>query len=335
MSGLFYVGLATLAIGVLIFFAVRSQNGGLAGILLSGVFSWLLFEGTWTLIRAINDARVTVAAQHRIAGGCLGAILLCGIGGFWVVFGSQIILGVVFGGIVTFINHRGMLANWSQALSQGSAPAAGSGGQSTPVVNWSGLIGLTPIPSPERSVPLSQHTWAKLLAGLLGLLVGFVFFGFGAFRFLESSTVLGDVGCTHPCGMMRGVWMQVMRDSQGEVVTRIDSTTVQLRMRFWDDVPGDQTISRTDFALKNALATFEQVSGRPGCDAWSPRKIRIDGNINDLTLCFTISQADNVDLNHLYLVWSPRPDWVAEIPLCKVLSAACEIVLATPSPSPR
>lgn len=116
VSFIFPVGLASLVIGVLIFFAVRSLDGGLAGILLSSVFSWLLFEGSWAVIRGINDARVTVAAQHRIAGGCLGAILLCGLGGFLLVFGGQVVLGVVIGAIATLINHRGTVLYLSQLL---------------------------------------------------------------------------------------------------------------------------------------------------------------------------------------------------------------------------
>jgi hypothetical protein len=129
-----------------------------------------------------------------------------------------------------------------------------------------------------------------------------------------------------------------MPDSHGDVVTRVDPTTVRLQVRFWDDTPGDKTISRGDFTLKNSEATFLPFTGRSGCDAWPPQTIRIDGSVSNLTLCFTVLQADNVDLRQLFLVWSRSGD-VAEISLGKTCPSGSTEINITPSPlespSPR
>ena len=313
--GLFLqVGLATLATGVLIFFAARTQGGGLYGIVLFSLLSWPFFEGGWAILGGIAKVRARVEPRHRVAGGCLGAVLFCSGLLFVQCLGWQALLGIAVGGVLTAVNQRGSFVNWPRLLGLATTSP--------------------PADSTEPAIPPRLHPWAKAGAGLLAALVGFVFAGFGTFRFLETNSVYTDSGCTHPCALVHGLWVQVMPDPEGSVVTRVDPSTVRLSLRFWDDAPGDKTIRPSDFALKTSETTYEQLVGSPGCDAWTPRTIGIDGVVSGLALCFTVPQA--VDLSQLVLDWTP-PGGAAEIWLGQVhQSGGFEIgVNATPSsPSP-
>ena len=287
----FHACLIALAIGVLAFFAARSQGGGVFGIVLLSLLSWPLFEGAWALLRGIADVRARLEPQHQVAAGCLGLILLCGGGGFLQCFGWQAILGVVVGAGLTAVNQRGSLVNWSQ------------------------LLGLAPMSPPAQdntgpAAPPRLHPWAKVGAGLLALLVGLVFAGLGTFRALEANSVYTDYGCTHPCALVNGLWVQVVPDSGGNVVSRVDPSTVRLSFRFWDDAPGNKTIRPSDFALKTSETSYQPLARSAACDAWTSRTIGIDGTVSGLRLCFAVPQA--VGASQLILVWT-QPGGTAEI----------------------
>ena len=302
---LFRVGVFGLAVGLLAFLAARMVGGGWAGIVLLSLVSWPLFEAAWATLRGLAHAERRVGPQHPIVGGCLGLILLCGGGGFLVCFGSQVIIGLLAGAALTVVNQRNSYVDFPQ------------------------LLGLAPTPS-SVSRPLDQTSrallpFAKIGAGLIALAVGLVFLGFGTYRYLEANSIYTDYGCTHPCALVHGLWVQVVPDPGGNEVTRVDPSTVRLSLRFWDDAPGDKTIRPSDFTLKTSETSYQRVVGSAACDAWTPRTIAIDGNVSGLTLCFTVPAA--VDSSRLMLDWTP-PGGTAEIWLGQVHESGSTFVSA-------
>jgi hypothetical protein len=278
------VGITALAIGALIYFAARSSSGGLAGILLTGLISWFAFECAMSVVRVFWRVRARINPQHASLGSCFGTIAVCGAGGLVLLFGYQLILGVLLGALAAFLTHRTALPTLSQ------------------------LAGLDPIPErPGSGAPFlsrfqSRRTAAAL--GLVGILAGVLLAGLGTVRVLEGYSVATDYLCTHPCGMVGGLWVQVMPDSRRAVVTRLDPLAVQLRVRFREDVPGDKSVSRSDFALVTPPVTYPHLTDRQGCDPWPSKIFHIDDTTGDLALCFAIPLSDSVDFAKLVLEWT-------------------------------
>ena len=220
----------------------------------------------------------------RDPGQLLGAVSVCGVGGLVLIFGYQLILGVLLGALAAFLTHRTALPTLSQ------------------------LAGLDPIPDRPGSAPpvlsLLQSRRAAAALGLVGTLAGLLLAGLGTARVLEGYSVATDYLCTHPCGMVGGLWVQVMPDAQRAVVSRLDTLAVQLRLRFRDDVPGDKLVSRSDFALVTPPLRYPHLTDRQGCEPWPSQVFHIDDSTGDLGLCFAIQQSSNVDFAQLVLEWT-------------------------------
>jgi hypothetical protein len=286
------IGAAGLVIGVLIFFAARSAGGGLAGIFLGAILAWFAFAAALLPVRAIWRARQEVNSSHAILGGCLTLLTVCGVGGLWVLFGSQLLIGALLGGGLAFLTQR------------------------TGLITLPRLIGLDVMPMPSGTaatvqMPATQHVWLMAVVGLVCLLAGYVFAGLGSVRTLESYSFLTDIGCTHPCGMVHGLWVQVMPDSQGNFVARLDAGAVRLRVRFWNDEVGDRLASRDDFTVTNRTdfymrgpSIYYPVTDRPGCDAWPARTLHLDDSTGTMALCFDVTGSDNASPDRLVLEWA-------------------------------
>ena len=82
VNAVLYVGVAGLFIGVLISFAARSFGGGLAGSLILALIAWPFLEAVWSAARALGRLYVRVTPRHQTIGGCIGLILICGVGGY-------------------------------------------------------------------------------------------------------------------------------------------------------------------------------------------------------------------------------------------------------------
>jgi hypothetical protein len=156
-----------------------------------------------------------------------------------------------------------------------------------------------------------QQVWLMAVVGLVCLMAGYVFAGLGAVRTLESYAYLTDIGCTHPCGMVHGLWVQVMPDSQGNFVARLDEGAARLRVRFWNDEVGDRVASRDDFTVTNRIdfamtgpSIYYPVTDRPGCDAWPARTLHLDDSTGTLALCFAVTGSDNSSPDKLVLEWA-------------------------------
>ena len=160
------VGIATLAIGTLIYFASRSVGGGLAGVVLSTVFSWLVFDLALSVVRGIWHVRTRVEPRHAILGGCLTAMAACCGGGLLLFFGYQLILGLILGGIASLVTNRTQLPTLAQ------------------------LAGLDVMPTTAGGPSISQflpRPVAALLA-LICVLAGGVLAGLGTVRSVENVT---------------------------------------------------------------------------------------------------------------------------------------------------
>jgi hypothetical protein len=286
------VGAAGLVIGLLIFFAARSAGGGLAGILLGALLAWFAFEVAFLPVRGIWRASRRITPRHASIGGCLGVLTLCGVGGLWFLFGTQLLIGVALGAGLAILNRRVGLLTLPR------------------------LIGLDIMPAPSGTaapvqMPLTQHVWLMAMVGLACLMAGYVFAGLGAVRTLESYAYLTDIGCVHPCGMVHGLWVQVMPDSQGNFVARLDTGAVRLRVRFWNDEVGDRVASRDDFTVTNRTdfnmvgpSIYYPVTDRPGCDAWPARTLHLDDSTGTMAICFDVTGSDNASPDKLVLEWA-------------------------------
>jgi len=272
-------------IGLLIYFAGRSAGGGLAGILLGALLAWFAFEMALLPVRGIWRARQRVRPRHATIGGCLTALTVCGVGGLWVLFGWQLLLGVLLGVGLAILTRR------------------------VGVLTLPRLIGLDIMPAPAGTAtpvqaPAREHVWSMAVVGLVCLVAGFVFAGLGAARSLESYSFVTDLGCTHPCGMVHGLWVQVIPDSQGNVVTRLDTGAVRLSARFWDDVLGEKVANRDDFTVTNRPSIYYPVTDRPGCNAWPARTLHLDDNTATVAFCFDLPQSQDVGPDQLVLEWT-------------------------------
>jgi hypothetical protein len=103
--------------------------------------------------------------------------------------------------------------------------------------------------------------------------------------------------------MVHGLWVQVMPDSQGNVLARLDPGAVRLRVRFWDDVVGDRVASSSDFIVTDRPSIYYPLTDRPGCDAWPARTLHLDDNTVTMALCFAVTGSDNLSPDQLVLEW--------------------------------
>ena len=305
------VGVVALAIGLLIYLASRSSGGGVAGILLSAMLAWFAFELALSVVGGIWRMRKRVQGRHTILGGCLTGLAACGVGGLLLFFGYQVLLGIILGGLAVLITHRTALPTLAQ------------------------LAGLEPMPDDGApSTPLLLSRRAAAVGALACLLAGLAFAGLGTFRVLEDYSFATDIWCTHPCGMMHGLWVQVLPDPQGAFVARLDAQAVQLRVHFWNDVAGDRVADRSAFTLTIPPLIYPPLTDRPGCDPWPPRILHLDDRTGDLALCFAVPQSDNVDFGQLVLNWS-QVGGTAPILLRKQPRSGMAIAInVTPTPSP-
>jgi hypothetical protein len=206
------------------------------------------------------------------------------VGGLWFLFGTQLLIGVALGAGLAILNSRVGLLTLPR------------------------LIGLDIMPAPAGTapvqMPLTQHVWLMAVVGLVCLVAGFFFAGLGTVRTLESYSYLTDIGCAHPCGMVHGLWVQVMPDSQGNFVARLDPGAVRLRVRFWNDEVGARVASRSDFTVTNRPSIYYPATDRPGCDAWPARTLHLDDNTGTMSLCFAVTGSDNGSPDQLVLEWA-------------------------------
>ena len=277
-------GALGLVIGLLIYFAARSAGGGLPGIFLSALLTWFAFEVAFLPVRGIWRARQHVKARHATLAGCLTLITVCGVGGLWVLFGTQLLIGVLLGGGFAVVNRR------------------------VGLITLPRLIGLEILPAPVGTaapvqMPLTEHVWSLAVVGLVCLVAGFVFGGLGAVRSLESYSFLTDMGCAHPCGMVHGLWVQVVPDTHGNIVARLDTGAVRLHVRFWNDEVGDRVATPSDFTVTDRPSIYYPVTDRPGCEAWPARTLHLDDNTGTMALCFAVTGSDNLSPDQLVLEW--------------------------------
>jgi hypothetical protein len=293
-------GITVLVIGLLILLSSRSVGGGVAGILLSGTLSWFAFELAQSVVRDIWRVRTRVEPHHTILGGCLTAIAACGAGGLLLFFGHQLVVGVILGVVASVVTHQTRLPTLAQVTGLDPTPDTAGG------------------PSFSKLLPRSVAATVALLC----MLAGIVFAGLGTVRGLEAYSQATDLRCAHPCGMVNGLWVQVLPNSQGDFVYRRDPATVGLQVRVWDDVAGDKLVSRAAFTLTYPPVTYEQSTSSQGCDAWPSRTLHLDDTTGTLTLCFAAPQSQIGDIDQLVLEWAPeggkvpillgkkaRPDW--------------------------
>jgi len=264
------LGVSALVLGGLMYLASRGMGGVWPGILVSGVFSWFGFQLVLSFVRGVGRLETRVQPRHAILAGCLSLVAACGALGLLVSFGQQLIIGVILAG------------------------AAVVGARLTKTQ----LGGLEP------TLPQALRPTA-VVVGVLFLLAGVALGGLGAFRMMEAGTYAVDAGCQHPCAMVKGLWVQVLPNSDGDFVARLDPTAVHVRLRFWDEVAGDRVASPLVFTVSNPPAVYQSVADRQGCEPWGSRVLHNGDRTQDLSLCFAVSQSQEADLSQLVLEW-PR-----------------------------
>jgi hypothetical protein len=282
------IGIWVLALGGLVYFAARSTGGGVAGIVLSSLLWWGVFEFAILPVRATWAEGQRLTARHATLGGCLTLISMCGGAGIFFLFGPSLILGLIIGPLVAVLSHRGDVITGVRSLG--------------------GMVGLpagAPLESPPFQLPAPR--WALAVVGLVAFLAGLTFMGLGTLRSIE---VYGDVTdfCAHPCGMIHGAWVDVVPGSDGAAVKRLDSGVVSLLVRFHNDVAEARTVSRDDFTLELPPAMFPLVTEHTACPAWTPQTLHIDQATPNLALCFAVPQSGNVALEKLILDWRQPGD---------------------------
>ena len=265
------IGIWVLALGVLVFLAARSTGGGVAGIILSSLLWWGVFEFAILPVRAAWSEGRRLTPRHATLGGCLTLIAVCGGGGIFLLFGPSLILGLIIGPLVAVLSHRG-------AQTSASPPFQ--------------------LPGPR---------WALAVVGLVAMLAGLTFMTLGTIRSLEVYGTVSDL-CPHPCGMVQGMWLDVVPDAGGAPVTRLDSAIVRLQVRFHNDVAEARSVGRNDFKLELPPSAYPALTEPPACPAWAPQTLHIDEATGILALCFAVPQASNVDLEKLILDWTQRGD---------------------------
>ena len=280
------IGIWVLALGVLVYLASRSTGGGVAGIILSALLWWGVFEFAILPVRATWSEGRRLTPQHATLGGCLTLISMCGGAGIFFLFGPSLIIGMIIGPFVSILSHRN---------------------NTIPIARLLGLEAFLPPapPAPQPASPpfqLPGPRWALAVVGLVALLGGVTFMGLGVLRAVEVYGTVADF-CTHPCGMVHGVWVDVVPGPSGAAVARVDSGAVRLEVRFHNDVAEARTVGRDDLTLEIPPTTYPPVTDRPACPAWIPQTLRIDQATADLALCFAVPQAGTADLGQIFLDW--------------------------------
>ena len=296
-----------LAIGVLIYFAARSPNGGVAGILLSGLLSWIAFITAFNVALGMWRASRWIEERHLILGGCLVTVAVCAIGGFLLIFGDQLLLGVIIGGVTAILNKTAQRVTWQQLF----------GIEPTP----------TPAPDAAATTTTPRSVWvvplpvtAAIAIALVCVVAGLVFAGLGTIRVLEASSNLVDFECSPPCALVSSLWVQVIPFANGQVVAQPDATTIEVLVSFSDDAPGDRVARAADFSLTGQGSTYPHSSNRSGCDLWVIH-LHIDEKTGGHALCFSIPAGANLNPDQLTLEWNVYGG-PGLIPLCKT-KAAC------------
>jgi hypothetical protein len=252
------VGVTVLAIGVLMYFATRSAGGGIAGILLSALVSWIGFAAALRVVRGLWRESQRIKARHAILGGCVTGVALCALGGFLLLFGSQLLVGIIAGGFAAIFQDRAGSVSWRQVagLDPNVAPAADPAATPAPsVAVWAGPLGVA---------------GAAVLA-LVCVLVGMFFVGLATIRAAEGVGNFTDYFCSRPCAVVHGLWVHVIPDSDGRLVALADSATIELRVTFSEDLPSDPVATAAAFALTAGPSTYQQSLNRPECALWQVR----------------------------------------------------------------
>lgn len=295
------VGVTVLAVGVLMYFATRSAGGGIAGILLSALVSWIAFSAAFRVVRGLWRESQRIKARHAILGGCVTAIALCALGGFLLVFGSQLLFGIIVGGAVAIFQDRGGSVSWRQlvGLDPNVAPAADPAASAAPPVTvWAGPVAVA----------------AAAAVALVCVVVGILFAGLGTIRALEGSGNFTDFYCSRPCAVVKGLWVHVIPDTDGQLVARPDPATIEVRVTFSEDLASDPVTTAADFTLVSAASTYPRSLSRPECASWQVR-LHMDQKTGVYTVCFSIPPGVSVDPDKLVLNWTPFFEETAEIPL--------------------
>ena len=305
-----------LAIGVLIYFAARSPNGGVAGILLSGLLSWIAFITAFNVALGIWRASRWIEERHLILGGCLVTVAVCAIGGFLLVFGSQLLWGVIIGGITAILNKTAAQVTWQQLFGIDPTPTPAldpSATTTTPRSVWVGPLPMT----------------AAIAVALVSVVAGLIFAGLGTIRVLEASSNLVDFECAPPCALLNSVWVHVIPYADGQVVAQLDATTVEVRVSFSDDAPGDRVARAADFSLTSQGSTYPHSLDRNGCDLWVIH-LHIDDKTGLHSLCFSVPAAASLNPDQLILRWDGYGG-PAMIELCRSRAACVAAGVVSPT----
>jgi hypothetical protein len=310
------VGATVLAIGVLIYFAARSPNGGLAGILLSGLLSWIAFITAFNVALGMWRASRWIEERHLILGGCLVTVAVCAIGGFLLIFGSQLLWGVMIGGLTAILNGSARLVTWQQLFGIDPTPA--------------------PAPEPGATTTTPRSVWAgplpvtaSIAVTLVCVVAGIFFAGLGTIRVLEASSNLVDFQCSPPCALVSSLWVNVVPYSDGQVVAQPDATTVEVQVSFSDDAPGDRVVRAADFSLTGQGSTYPHSLNGNGCDLWVIH-LHIDEKSGVHALCFSIPSGATLNPDQLTLNWNVYGG-PGLIPLCKTRAACVAAGMVSPS----
>lgn len=300
-AGVLQVGVTVLAVGVLMYFATRSAGGGIAGILLSGLVSWIAFAAALRVVRGLWRESQRIKARHAILGGCVTAVALCALGGFLLLFGSQLLIGIVLGGFAAIFQDRAGSVSLRQlaGLDPNVAPAADPAASADPPVTvWAGPLGVA----------------AAAVVALVCVVVGIFFVGLATIRAVEGVGNFTDYFCSRPCAVVHGLWVHVVPNSDGQLVALADPATIEVQVTFSEDLPSDPVATAADFALTAGPSTYQQSLSRPECALWQVR-VHMDEKTGVHTVCFSIPTGVSVDPDKLVLSWTPFFGETAMIPL--------------------
>jgi hypothetical protein len=305
------IGIWVLALGALVYFAARSTGGGVAGIILSSLLWWGVFEFAILPVRATWSEGRRLTPQHATLGGCLTLMSICGGAGIFLLFGPSLILGLIIGPLVAILSHRDDVMTGVRSLGL--------------------IVGLPSAARPESPpFQLPGPRWALAVVGLVAFLAGLGFMGLGTLRSIEVYGTVTDF-CLNPCGMVHGAWVDVVPGSDGAEVKRLDSDVVSIEVRFHNDVAEARTVGRDDFTLELPPAMFSPVTNRAACPPWKPQTLHIDQATTNLALCFAVPQSGKVALDKLVLDWRQPGDSI-QISLGKFGPGTIDIG-GSPSPS--
>jgi len=109
---IFTIGVYVFIFGALAYLTFLNQGGIPGQLLLIYVSSAPLAIAIGTVVE-IARARQRLAAHHVI-GGCLNAMLLCGVGGIWVFFGRQLIVTLIGSLVLVWLTRYSPAAQFLQ-----------------------------------------------------------------------------------------------------------------------------------------------------------------------------------------------------------------------------